>query len=255
MANKAANEYAAYLLQNPEDEAKVDEICKANHVVGAVKSLVGFAILEEDEDHQESLHDQLMDAHGLLLELEHELSILADVKNTHIGVGFAFNKEQVKVVEFVTEKPIMVNRLSETPDGGVEVCGSVLNKDIGLYAGRIVSLNKMNKDLKAVGPQFIQFDKSDGAFIMTIPGPLENVFYCNEDLKVVQFYIRRSQIDKIQYGVDTGERINVAHLELCFTLPMEYIPDPRIEIEEVADDERAVKDKELRKQKLEQERL
>jgi hypothetical protein len=55
--------------------------------------LVGFAILEEDEDHQPALHDQLMDAHGLLLELEHECEILSDAKNTHIGVGFAFNKE------------------------------------------------------------------------------------------------------------------------------------------------------------------
>jgi hypothetical protein len=34
-----------------------------------------------------------MDAHGLLLELEHELGVLANAKNTHIGIGFAFNKE------------------------------------------------------------------------------------------------------------------------------------------------------------------
>jgi hypothetical protein len=55
--------------------------------------LVGFAILEEDDDHQGTLHEQLMDAHGLLLELEYELGVLASVKNTHIGIGFAFNKE------------------------------------------------------------------------------------------------------------------------------------------------------------------
>jgi hypothetical protein len=34
-----------------------------------------------------------MDAHGLLLELEHESKVLADSNNTHIGIGFAFNKE------------------------------------------------------------------------------------------------------------------------------------------------------------------
>jgi hypothetical protein len=34
-----------------------------------------------------------MDAHGLLLELEYELSVLADPKNTHIGIGFAMSKE------------------------------------------------------------------------------------------------------------------------------------------------------------------
>ena len=34
-----------------------------------------------------------MDAHGLLLELEYELKILADPEKTHIGIGFAYNKE------------------------------------------------------------------------------------------------------------------------------------------------------------------
>jgi hypothetical protein len=51
MANKAANEYANYLLMNAEDKAKADDLCKANHVSGNIIPLVGFAILEEDEDH------------------------------------------------------------------------------------------------------------------------------------------------------------------------------------------------------------
>ena len=73
MGNKAATEYANFLLTNQEDPAKVDELCKANHVSGTVVPLVGFAMLEEDDDHQGTLHEQLMDAHGLLLELEYEL--------------------------------------------------------------------------------------------------------------------------------------------------------------------------------------
>jgi hypothetical protein len=162
MANKAATEYAQFLLMNQEDPAKVEELCKANHISGTVSSLVGYAMLEEDEDHQESLNDQLMDAHGLLLELEYELGILADNKNTHIGIGFAYNKETVKVVEFVAEKPIMINQLNESEDGGVEARGVVLNKEIGLYAARVVAVNKMNKDIKAIGPANIQYDKHSG---------------------------------------------------------------------------------------------
>ena len=57
MANKAATEYANFLMNNPEDNDKVQELCKANHVSGAIIPLVGFAILEEDEDHQGSLND------------------------------------------------------------------------------------------------------------------------------------------------------------------------------------------------------
>ena len=159
MGNKAANEYANYLLTGKEDEEKLKEICKANFVTFDEKAetlnihpLVGFAVLEEEEDHQGSVFDQLMDAHGLLLELEYELSVLADAKNTHIGIGFAMNKQKVMVVEIVSSKPIMINQLNESEDGGVEARGIVLDKEIGLYAARIAALNKMNKDIKAVGP-------------------------------------------------------------------------------------------------------
>ena len=109
MAIKAANEYANYLLTGAEDEDKLDEICQNYHVVGKVVPLVGFAVLEEDEDHQGTIQEQLMDAHGLLLELEYELKVLADPLNTHIGIGFAMDRHQVKVVELVSKKPIKID--------------------------------------------------------------------------------------------------------------------------------------------------
>jgi hypothetical protein len=154
-----------------------------------------------------------MDAHGLLLELEHECSILTDAKNTHIGIGFAYNKEVVKVVEIISEKPIMVNQVNESEDGGVEARGVVLNKEIGIYAARIAAVSKMSKDIKVVGPQNVQFDKASGNFIINIPGPLDDLFYSGSDPKVIQFYIRSKAVDKIPYGVESTERINVAHLE------------------------------------------
>jgi hypothetical protein len=133
-----------------------------------------------------------MDAHGLLTELEREMGILADSKNTHIGVGFAASDEKVIVVEVVGEKPIMINQLTQSSDGGVEARGVVLNKDVGLYAARVASLSKLSKDIKVTGPNKIHFDKATGNFILTIPGPIENAFYCQDDPKVIQFYIRRS---------------------------------------------------------------
>jgi hypothetical protein len=51
MANRAATEYAQYLLSNPEDEEKAKEICTNLHITAVVHPLVGFAILEDDEDH------------------------------------------------------------------------------------------------------------------------------------------------------------------------------------------------------------
>jgi hypothetical protein len=90
-ANKAANEYASYLLQNPEDNDKAQQIADDYHVNAKVIPLVGFAILEADEEHQGTLPENMMDAHGLLLELEHELGLLCSGEYTHIGIGFAFD--------------------------------------------------------------------------------------------------------------------------------------------------------------------
>lgn len=152
----------------------------------------------------------MMDAHGLLLELEYELKVLADPINSHIGIGFAYNKEQVKVVEIVTSKTISVHNLTEDESQGVVVNGQVLDtKGVGLYAARVVALSKMNRDIKVVGPQNINYNKATGDFTLKMPGPIEKAFYCGEDPKMIEFYIRRKQIDKIAYGVESNERINV----------------------------------------------
>ena len=75
---------------------------------------------------------------------------------------------------------------------------------------------------------------------MTIPGPHNDAFY-SEDMKLIQFYINTRQVDKIPYGEASNERINVAHSTLCLTLPMEYLPDPRVLELDRADDERDAK--------------
>ena len=254
-ANKAANDYANYLMTNPEDEATAAEICKENNVVGTTIPLVGFAVLEEDEDHQPSLPEQMMDAHGLLLELQYEIGVLCAKENTHIGIGFAFSKEQVKVVEFVSQKTLMIHQLNEDNEGGIEVRGTVLNKEIGLYAARVAALNKLGRDVKVCGPANIHMERKSGDFVINMPGPIDGFFYNSSDPKVIQFYIRRTHADKIKYGVDEGERINVTHLELALTLPLEYIPDPRTVLEDAADMEKNERERMMRNKKLEEQQL
>ena len=117
----------------------------------------------------------------------------------------------------------------------------MLNREIGIYAASIVSSSKMDKDIKAVDPSNIIFNKDTGEFLINIPGPLEDLFYA-EDMKFIKFFIRRSKIDQIQYGVQTGERVNTKTFELAFMLPLEFIPDPRIEIEDKVDAEKELRD-------------
>ena len=91
LSNKAANEYAEYLLGNGEEEEKVKDFMNKHLIVGEVKTLVGVSMLEEEDNEDKVLYNEFMDAHGLLCELEEERNILLDPKYTHIGVGFAWS--------------------------------------------------------------------------------------------------------------------------------------------------------------------
>lgn len=130
------------------------------------------------------------------------------------------------------------------------------DKLASIYAARIASLSKLDKkELYGVGPERIQFNKSTGNFIITFPGPIKDCFYYFDDLRVLQLYIRDQQIDKIPYGVDSGERLNFGHFKLGLTLPMEFIPDPRTVLEDAHDLEREAKEKELKQKRQQEEQL
>ena len=48
---------------------------------------------------------------------------ITDAQYTHVGVGFAANKQMVKIVELLSSRPVMINNLNHTEDGGIEVQG------------------------------------------------------------------------------------------------------------------------------------
>lgn len=84
----------------------------------------GIAYLEEDIVSKDpTKKDEFLDAHGLLLELQEEMSQLTNKDFTHVGIGFAYNMQKVKVVEMLSRKPIMINRIGQTEDGAVQVEG------------------------------------------------------------------------------------------------------------------------------------
>lgn len=114
LANRAATEYAEFLLNNDDQEngELLKSICEKSLVIGEQKVLQGIAYLEEDIFSKDpTKQDEFMDAHGLLLELQYELGQLTDKSYTHVGIGFACNTQKVKVVEFLSAKPLMINNL------------------------------------------------------------------------------------------------------------------------------------------------
>ena len=258
IGNRAASEYAEYLLNGEESENVVNDILAKHLLVGSVSTLVGMSLLEEDDEdgdgHNRVLHGEFMDAHGVLCELQSDLERMIDAKYTHVGVGFAWNKEKVLVVEFYSVKTVTITQLTESEDGGVDIRGTMLSAEVGLYAARIVSIKNQKKDLKIAGPPNIQYEKTTRNFIISIEGPSDGLFY-SDDPKILEIYIRKQQIDKIQYGVASQERINVAHLELAVRIPMEFIPDPRTVIEDAHDREKEERDLADRRKREQEEKL
>jgi len=74
LSNKAASDYAEYLLTGEESETVMNEILNKHLIVGDVTTLVGMSLLDEEDgmggDGQNRvIHGEFMDAHGVLCEL------------------------------------------------------------------------------------------------------------------------------------------------------------------------------------------
>jgi len=111
---------------------------------------------------------------------------------THVGIGFAHNTQKVKVVEMLSVKPVMINHLGQTEDGSVEVRGLVLDKNVGLYAARIVATSNMKKEIAVAGPAFIEFNKTSGEFVVTLKtAGIDDLFFSQTDPKMLELFISR----------------------------------------------------------------
>lgn len=83
----------------------------------------------------------------------------------------------------------------------------MLTKAAGIYAARIVPESNPTKPIAAVGPANIQMNKDTNEFVVSIPGPLEGIFYNDEDPRMLEIWVRDKNPDKIAYSVPSNERI------------------------------------------------
>lgn len=170
------------MLTEDHNEDSLAQIAEHHKVVGVQKAIVGFSYLDDDHDAGDlTKMDEFMDAHGLLLELQEEMGQITNKDYTHIGVGFAANKQMVKIVELLSARAVMINNLNHSEDGGIEVSGlNLAPTTAGLYAARIINPANPNKDFGKVGPAGIQMDPATHRFSIHFDAPSEEVFYCQE---------------------------------------------------------------------------
>ncbi len=76
------------------------------------------------------------------------------------------------IVLIVSKKALAVTRIYSPNPGVVELRGKVLDPEIGIFAVRISNIEpgKEGKDVKAVGPEKIEYKKPSKEFIATLEG-------------------------------------------------------------------------------------
>lgn len=177
--NQAANEYARFLLTEEANDDSLQQICENYNIVGeGQKVIIGFAYLDDDNSSNDNTKQaEFLDAHGLLLELQEDLAVLMDPKFTHVGVGFAADKNMVKIVELLSSRPLMVSTLNQLEGGEVQLEGMTLDVTKGkIYAAQIVSASNPGKAVVTAGPKDIEMDADTGRFVLTLEAPAEEVF-------------------------------------------------------------------------------
>lgn len=187
---------------------------------------------------------EFLDAHGLLLEMQEDLDVIMNPEYTHVGVGFAADTRRVKIVEFLSARPIMIHSLNANESGEIVVTGTVLKpQGLGVYAARIVNKDDESKMHTVAGPQHIHYDKDSHEFVITFEPQQEELFYHSEP-KMVEIYMRANP-DTIPYGDNTKGKVtnrDFSNLQNVFRLPMEMTPDPRVIKEDAADLEKYERD-------------
>jgi hypothetical protein len=93
------------------NDALLKKLCETHGLLGRdTVAVIGFSHLEDDFDSPDKTRAaEFMDAHGLLLELQQEMSMLRDEKYTHVGIGLAMDAQKVLIVEILTIRPFTVD--------------------------------------------------------------------------------------------------------------------------------------------------
>mmetsp|Transcript_17526 Transcript_17526/g.19828 ORF Transcript_17526/g.19828 Transcript_17526/m.19828 type:complete len:813 (+) Transcript_17526:34-2472(+) len=249
LGNLAATEYAEWLQQNGESDAKCQEICEKYGCVGENVGVISGTVLDEDikRDHAHLL-PSFMDAHGLLMEISEDRDRLLSEDFTHIGVGLSLEDENIRLVELFSQKVVTVTQIHESEDEGMyEVRGKMLDQTVGVYAARVYQIAS-GKEVLVVGPPKIQFDREQKDFIIFLDLP--DGLYA--EALMLELYVRKKP-ETIPYGEPSDDVVKVKDVKHVLSAPLQLYPDPRVNLEDQFDQEKAELERQ-RKEQLERER-
>mmetsp|Transcript_9577 Transcript_9577/g.18670 ORF Transcript_9577/g.18670 Transcript_9577/m.18670 type:complete len:799 (+) Transcript_9577:1780-4176(+) len=238
LANEAAQEYARIVLEEDEDPEHLQELLNGSKSVGRMTSITAITFLEDDSADPSVLKEAFLDNHGLLVEMHRDLLLREDIN--HVGIGCALQDMRICLVYCFSVKPLTVTEIFESEEGGIEVQGIMLVKDVGLWAVRLVE-SMSQKERLIVGPQHIDFKKKDLTF--TVDLRLEEGITYSADgsgAYLIEMFVRKKP-ETIPYKQASNEKISIKHVELVHRMMLQHFPDPRTLIEDATDADRKEK--------------
>ena len=129
----------------------------------------------------------------------------------------------------MSEKALCIQKIYEPEPGRLEIRGKILQEDLGIYAIRIVNKDDPKKDIRGIGPEFIEYNRQSKEWIANF-----DIEYVIEDSrKALEFYTRITP-DSIPYKKKQtkNEKISYKHLQLKLRTPYMIYPDPKYAAEE-----------------------
>ena len=127
---------------------------------------MGHSIIDEESDDL-TKREEYLDAHGSLLEMQAEREMLSDPKTSHIGLGFAEDRDRVLVVELLSKSALAIEKMYQKRNGSICIQGVNLDpSNAGLCAARIVSASDPSNVASLIGPEHMAYKKATREFTL-----------------------------------------------------------------------------------------
>ena len=241
LANRIASLYAEFLLDKHEDPDYLLELTKEfgfefDFEVSHFKSYIDINNVTESNNSRfiDYLAD-FLDCHSVLVEFDKERANIMSEEFNFIGVGLAYNKDSVCVVDIFFKSKVNINEITiDYNQNMLQVKGTMLDETKGVWAMRVLDKENIKKELMIISPQYINYNRENLQFTGLFEGA-DKVMQLMEKELFLDVWIRNKP-ENIPYQQAYTQKININGTDLGCRVILEELPNERQLNEERYDD-------------------
>ena len=193
-----------------------------------------------------------MDCHATLLEFEKDRGYLLSTGFNTIGIGLAYDKDKLIVVNIYSARLVNVEICSMIEESQtIYLEGKVLHDKYGVFAIRLVEETNQNKTILALNSQDIYFDPNNKRWNCKFKNVSQIFQEIDKEKRLfIQVYLR-DQPELIKYGESFTGQIKFNNLILGFRSQLFHFPHPLVirEQEKIDNDDKTNMVKEVQRKK------